>query len=213
MDLSKLLTPEAIATYIVAIASLTFGAIGFFAARWVSRQRPRRVKFLRVNSASLVEVSPEVKSEITLNYRGKPIKSLHLTEFSLRNQSDDVLDNIEINVEYDEAEVFDVIMDDIAPERRSSVIVGYSSSNLQLALKFLNSERLYKDRIGVKVLSSEPIRVKKVAGVGRNWKAEYYDVEELRTAVLEDMKRPSYDMGAMIRLTVRAFQLIRAIYQ
>ncbi len=202
MDWNKLLTPEAIATYVVFALGVLFGAAGFFISRWISRKRPRKVLLVKVGESSLIRVAPNVKDEIIIKYRDKFVESLYLTSFTIWNNSDDVIENIKVQIEFEDTDVIDVDVVDNMPDRASSA-TQKSNNNLDIQLPFLNPRKLYKDAIRVNVIALKPIKVKSVLGGGREWAVEFFDQEEFFHEVFDESVAGLSSPASLIRATTK----------
>lgn len=187
MDWSKFLTPETVATYMVFIAGLIVGLIGFLASRWLARQHPRKITLMKISESSLLEIDPEVRDEIAVMYKNKPTKSLYLTTFILQNAGQEIVDNIEITISFRETEIIEMVLDGPLPKRASWASKPESNDRARFHFSFLNPIKLYNDKVKIKVFSLKPIQVENVSGGGRGWKVEFFDRVQLISDIGEEL--------------------------
>jgi len=209
MDWNKFLTSEAIATYVVFVLGALFGVVSFFVSRWIGRKRPRKILLVKSGESSLIKVAPNVKDDIVIRYRDKPVESLYLTSFTLRNNSDDVIDDVRIQIEFEDTDVIDVDVVDRILDRASSV-TQKSESSLEIRLPFLNPGKLYKDGIRVNVIALRPIKVKSVSGGGREWAVEFFDQEKVLRELLDEVLTTPLTLSnpvALMKVTKKMFPI------
>ena len=187
MDWSKLLTPEALATYVVFVLGLVVASVGFLLSRWLIRQRPRKVLLLKVKEASLLEIDPEVRDEIAIIYKGKPVKSLYLSTFLLQNASQEIVDNVEIKIALLDTDIMEVAINDPMPDRNSYMKRAESNNDLLVKLPFLNPSKLYSDTVRIKVFSLKPSKISSVTGGGRGWTVDFFDRQQLTSDLAEEL--------------------------
>ena len=214
MDWFSLITTEAISNYIVFGFGIIFGIIGWLIVRWITRERPTRIKLFKVNENSLIKINPEVKEDVSIRFRGQEVVSAFLTKFRLQNSGSGVIDDLKIVVNFEEAEIFDVIIDDTIPQRLNSMKKNVTDSALQLTLPFLNPHKLYKDIVWIRVFSSNPIVVKKVKGGGRGWMVEYFDIVEIQSELASDLAglTPNNVVG-LVRVAFKYFDMFLKVYR
>lgn len=179
MDFNNLFTPEAIAAYVTFAIGVVVTIIGFFISRWLSRTRPSKVNVLKEDESSLIEINPQVRSEISVTYKGKPANSLFLTSFSIWNGGQEIIDNAEFTMSFQDTDVIEVAVDDPIPDRKQSIKKEVSSNSLKLFIPYLNPEKAYRDKIKIQVFALKPINVSAINGGGRGWTIESIDQVQL----------------------------------
>ena len=175
MDWSKYFTPELITSYVIFFLGAFLSLIGFFFVRWLSRTKPQKVNLLKESESSLVEVSQQVKNEIVVTYKGKTANSLFLTTFSMWNGGQEVIDNIEVALDFQDTEVMEVVVDDSILDRAKGIKKTVSNNRLELSLPYLNPHKEYSDKVKIRVFALNPIAIKNISGGGRGWVVESID--------------------------------------
>ena len=191
MDFSKLISPEAIATYAVFVLGIILTVVAFFIRQFFNRAKPKKVKLLKFSESSLVKIDEEVQKDIFVSYKEEPISSLFLTVFQLYNPSNQEIDDININIVIQRTKIFKILNEDQIIKRGSNISSQDniwdedSSSSLILLFPYLNQEKLYNDKVIFKILSQDPINVKKIIGGGRGWKVDFTDRVKLSREFIE----------------------------
>ncbi len=183
MDWNKFLTPEAIAAYVIFFLGGIVSLVGFFFTRWLSKAKPKKVILLKESESSLIEIAKQIKDEIVVTYKGKTTASLFLTTFSMWNSGQEVIDNIDVSLDFFDTEVMEVIIEDTIPERIKNTKKVVSNNRIEVSLPYLNPNKEYSDRIKIKVFALEPILIKNINGGGRGWVTETVDRVQLLTDI------------------------------
>ena len=214
MDWFDFLTIEAISNYIVFAIGIILGVVGWLIVRWLTKKRPRKIKLLKIGESTLIEIDPEVRDDVTITYKGKAVQSFYLTTFSLHNAGEEVIDGVEVAIEFQDTEVIEVVLDDQIPGRARPENKEITDSSLKIALPFLNPHKLYKDRVEVKVFSLKPIIVKNVVGGGRGWSVEFFDRVKFQSALASDLATLNpRDYIGLARIGLRYFEAFLKIYR
>ena len=187
MDWNKYFTPELITSYVIFFLGAFLSLIGFFLVRWLSRTKPQKVNLLKESESSLVEISQQVKSEIVVTYKGKTANSLFLTTFSMWNGGQEVIDNIEVALDFQDTEVMEVVVDDSILDRAKAIKKTVSNNRLELSLPYLNPHKEYSDKVKIKVFALNPITIKNVYGGGRGWVVESIDRVQLLADISDEV--------------------------
>ena len=87
-DSINLLLNEAFSNYVVFVAGIVVGIIGWLIVNFLSRQKPQIIEVIKKEQVSLLKIDSQVKNDIKLEYKGKPINSLHRTSLDLFNRGE-----------------------------------------------------------------------------------------------------------------------------
>lgn len=204
---SNIFTPETIATVIGVALGAILSTLGWIIVRWLNRKKPRTIQMIKWSETSLLEIKSEVKKDVVITYKGKPVETLYLSEFVFRNNGSETIDDVEIN--------FDVVGDIIETHvenslpKRTAKAETISQENIQITIPFLNPEKLYDDKVRVRLFSLTPLSVKKVSGGGREWKVEFIDRNKLVSEFSDDLlnELSYYTPFELVRNPVILFRL------
>lgn len=191
MDFSRLLTPEAIATYVVFFLGIILTTFAFFIKRLFDRAKPKIIKLSKISESLLVKIDNEVKKDVHVSFKEEPVNSLYLSIFQISNPSDLELDDIEINIVIKKNKILDLQKNDPLHKRESDFSWHNNiwdediSTSIILKFPFLNQEKLYRDIVSFKILTQEPIEVENIIGGGRGWKVDYIDRVRLSKELIE----------------------------
>lgn len=211
MNWSYLLTPEAIATYLVFILGIIVTIIAFFIRNLINRAKPKRVKLIKVSESSLVEIDDEFKKDISISYKQKSINSIYLTTFQISNDSEKAIEGIELIINFQTTKILELKKDDPLLKRESEITwqdniwSEDNSSSFTLKFPYLNPEKLYQDKVDFRIISQNPIRVNKIIGGGREWKVEFIDrvklSEEISNSISSSIPRTGNSLDLAIGIT------------
>ncbi|MBI5081194.1 MAG: hypothetical protein HZB17_07840 [Chloroflexi bacterium] len=204
MEPSKFFTPEAIATYVVFLAGVVITIIGFLVSRWLSRRKPAKIKVVKVSATVLVNIDPTVKSEISILYKGHPVESLYMTEFKIHNGGLDIVDSVNLKIEFKETTILDVNKVDPIPSRETYLEILPDSLIVRFA--YINPQSLYKEKISLRLFSREPLQVNKIEGGGRGWIVEFFDYADLLDHIEKE-----FEQAARTQNIFKAFYLVYKI--
>jgi hypothetical protein len=181
------LTSEAISNYIVFIGGIIAGVVGWLLVRWVTRKRPRIIRIVKVSGTPLLEVDSEVKDDIAISYRGDSVTSLHRTDFSVENASNQTIDDVEVTIHFRNPGLMDVDVKDNIAQRGTTATIVDSGDRLKVLLPFINSEKLYDDEVRIRTLSRNSVEVTEVTGGGREWKVEFVDRQRIIAELTDEL--------------------------
>lgn len=173
------MTPEAISNYLTFGAGVVVAFIGWTTNRYLNRKKPRIVRVNKIAEQSLIEIAPEFKDQLKVLFDKREIDSFYQTQLQIHNSSDERVDDVSIEIHFDEAEYLDVAIEDTILDRKTPKDGRIVDDKFSLSLPYLNSEE-YKDRVTISILSQKPISIKQVAGGGRDWMIKYSDIVELQ---------------------------------
>lgn len=208
MDLSKLFTPESIATYLVFFLGVFVAIIGFFIQRAINRAKPMRIRLTKVSEASLVKINDEFKKDISISYKQESINSIYLTSFQVSNDSEKAIDDVEIIVNFQRTKVLELKKDDPILKRgseitwRDNIWSEDNSSSFTLKFPYLNQEKIYQDKVGFRVITQDPIRVNNIIGGGREWKVEFIDRVKLSEEISNSISSSIPSTGTELDLII-----------
>lgn len=208
MDLLKLFTPEAVATYLVFFFGVFVAIVGFFIRRAINKAKPMTVKLIKVSETSLVRINDEFRRDISISFKQEPIASIYLTDFQISNNSERVLEDVEIIINFQRTKVLDLKKNDPLPKRGSEIVwhdniwSEDNGSSISLKFPYLNQEKIYQDIVGFSVITQDPIRVNNIIGGGREWKVEFIDrvklSEEISKSILSSIPSTGTDLDLIV---------------
>ena len=208
MDLSKLFTPESIATYLVFFLGVLVAIIGFFIQRAINRAKPIKVKLIKVSEESLVKINDEFIKDISISYKQESINSIYLTTFRISNDSEKAIEDVEILVNFQRTKVLELKKDDPLLKRASEITwkdniwSEDNSSSITLKIPYLNQEKIYQDRVDFRVITQDPIRVYNIIGGGREWKVEFIDRVKLSEEISNSISSSIPSTGTKLDLMI-----------
>ena len=178
-DSNNLFLNEAFSNYVVFIVGIVVGIIGWLIVNFISRQKPQIIEVIKKEQVSLLKIDSQVRKDIKLEYKGKPINSLHRTSLDLFNKGDTPVKDFTLTIQTDtqdlQSEVLGSIIVDSSENEIHDATILLSGNNIEVTVKFLNPFKQYRDRLTLYIFSSAPINVKDAKGRGLGWGAAYFD--------------------------------------
>ncbi len=199
-------TNDAISNYVTFLLGTIFGVIAFFVLRWLDRRRPGKVILLKANEFSLVDINPQVRDKISIIYKSEPIISLYLTTLVLWNAGEEIIEDIKISINFNETKIIETVIDTPFLDRKCSILSRDVNNQIILTIDYLNSRKLYKDKVKIQVFATKPINIKSITGGGRNWGIEFID----RVRLLSQLSEEFIISGAVDALSVTTGWLVVA---
>jgi len=92
----------------------------------------------------LVNVNPEIKQDVSVTYKKNPIESLYLTVFSVFNESNNIINNVDIEFEMKDTIILNYSIENSIPTRKSIASTCENKNGINLQIPYLNSKKLYK---------------------------------------------------------------------
>lgn len=183
------LTNEAISNYIVFIAGVIVGIIGWLIVRRLTRKRPSLIRVEKGFQGQLVSIDDQVKDKLQVMYDERPITGLHQAIFTINNIGDEPIKGIEITFHLEGLEEDDFLEAVLAnPEEIQEIKVsplGPDFDSFTISLPFLNPRSKYEDYLGVTLYAPKPLAIKAVTGKGFGWATKYIDKAEYINRVAE----------------------------
>jgi hypothetical protein len=215
VSINDFFTSEAVSTYITFIFGVIAATIGWGINRWLSRKRPRIIRFLRREQSEVLQVDSRLKDSLKINYKGTPVESLYLTRFTLHSTASSQVKDVILNLEFvDRNPVIDIVPESEMSNRIITVEGNFDMKGgyFQLKIPYMDSHALYKDKIELKVFSREPVKLGKVSGGGTEWRVTYLDIEEESKSFIDDLRRNiSNSIGIILILSLNAPKIIRLL--
>ncbi len=178
-DLKSLFLNEAFSNYVVFGLGILVGILGWLIVNFLSRQRSQIIEVIRKEQVSLLRIDSQVEKDIKLEYKGKPINSLHRTSLDLFNRGQETVEDFTLTIQTDtqdlQNEVLEKLVIDSSENEVQDATVSLSGKNIEITIKFLNPYNQYRDRLTLYIFSSNPIKVKDAKGRGPGWGASYFD--------------------------------------
>lgn len=210
-QLQNLFSSEAVATYIVFIAGIVVASVGWLISRYINRKRPQKIKLVRINEKSLLEISSELRDQVKVLYKDRETNSIFFTEFQLQNSGDEVVENVKLIVRLDNATILGSSVNDPILDRRNPHEAYFEHGNLRIELPYVNSKRLYNDIITFEILSESPLKVIEVQGGGREWIASLVDLVGLENQLRTELKSIKISVGIAGTVEVIADYLVHIL--
>jgi hypothetical protein len=176
---NNLFLNEAFSNYVVFIIGIVVGVIGWLIVNFLSRQKPQIIEVIKKEQVSLLKIDSQVKKDIKLEYKGKPINSLHRTSLDLFNKGETPVKDFTLTIQTDTQDLQNEILGSLVVDSSENEIhdatILLSGKNIEVTVKFLNPFKQYRDRLTFYIFSSTPIKVKDAKGRGLGWGAAYFD--------------------------------------
>ncbi|MEA5451968.1 hypothetical protein VB780_25550 [Leptolyngbya sp. CCNP1308] len=141
-DSSNLFLNEAFSNYVVFIAGIVVGIIGWLIVNFLSRQKPQIIEVVKKEQVSLLKVDSQVKKDIKLEYKGKPINSLHRTSLDLFNRSETPVKDFTLTIQTDTQDLQNEVLGSLVVDSNENEIhdatILLSDKNIEVTVKFLN---------------------------------------------------------------------------
>lgn len=199
--MEQLFTSEAISNYVVFALGILVGIIGWAVSRYLNRKRPREIRLLRVEEKSLLEIPQELQKKVIVKYGDRQTSSIYTTKFEIYNASENMIENIDFIVNFNEAKILDSVINDTIKNRTKDTpgsthrIYFETNGNLRVELPYMNSKRLYDDIVTVEILTEEKLAVTDFQGGGRDWRGTYVDLVGLENKLETELKSISLRGG------------------
>lgn len=170
---------DAFSNYVVFIAGVAAGVMGWLVVRYISRQRPQIIEVLRKETVSMLEINSQVRDDIRVEYKGKSIAKLHRTTFDIVNRGDTPVTDFSLSINTQTADLPNatlgfILIDPSGNEVQDSII-SLQNEYIRASIKFLNPFRLYRDCLTLYIFTSEPLKVLGAKGRGLGWGVAYFD--------------------------------------
>ncbi|EDX72972.1 hypothetical protein MC7420_2590 [Coleofasciculus chthonoplastes PCC 7420] len=178
MKLDQLFLNEAFSNYVVFFAGILVASVGWAIGNYLSRKKPQIIGVNKVSESSLLEIDRQIKKNIKVEYMGKSINSLYQTSFHIFNRGDVTIDNINLQIYIEDASLTNNIINYWVADQYDNQLLNASSllqDGIEIKIDFLNSLKLYKEKIIINVYSSQPLKIKDARGRGKGWRVEYFD--------------------------------------
>jgi hypothetical protein len=174
-----LLLNEAFSSYVVFIAGIVAGIVGWLVVNYLSRKKPQIIEVLRKESVSMLEIDSQIRDDIKVEYKGKAIGRLHRTSFDILNRGETpVTDfNLSINTQSINLEhtTLGLLLVDPGGREVQDASVSISNKDISVSIRFLNPFIFYRDRLTLFVFSADPLEVTDARGRGLGWGVAYFD--------------------------------------
>jgi hypothetical protein len=202
MGWDQWLTNEAISNYIVFIAGIIVGVIGWVIARYFTRKRPSLIQVEKKFQGQLISIDDQVKDKLQVIYDGKPITQLYEAIFTINNTGDEPIQDIEITFHFEGFEEHDFLEAVLTnPEEIQEIKVnplGSDCDSFTIGLPFLNPRRKYEDYLGVTLYAPKPLTVKALTGKGVGWGTKYFDKAKSIDVFTETLIKTTSPFGPLI---------------
>jgi len=210
-DWIQWLTNEAISNYIVFIAGIIVGIIGWLVARRLTRKRPSLIRVEKEFQGQLVSIDDQVKDKLEVTYDEQPINELYQAIFTINNTGDEPIRDIEITFHLEGLEEHDFLEAVLTnPEEIQEIKVsplGPEFDSFTIGLPFLNPRRKYEDYLGVTLYAPKPLTVKAVTGKGFGWGTKYIDkaeyIDRVARVIIEGTSPLGYLVAKAVDVLVR----------
>ena len=210
-DWIEWLTNEAISNYVVFIAGIIVGVIGWLVAQLLTRPRPSLIRVEKMFEGQLVSIDAEVKDKLQVTYNGRPINELYQAIFTVNNTGDEPINDIEITFHIEGLEEHDFLEAVFTnPEEIQEIKIsplGADFDSFTIGLPFLNPRRKYEDYLGVTLYAPKSLKVKAVTGRGYGWGTKYVDKAEyighLARVISEGASPVGYLIARAVDILVR----------
>jgi len=200
------LTNEAISNYIVFIAGIIIGVIGWLIAQRLTKKRPSLVQIEKKFQGQLVDIDSDVKDKLQVIYDGQPINELYQAIFTINNTGDEPIKDIEITFHLDGFEEHDfleaVLTNSEGVQEIKVSPLGPDFDSFTVGLPFLNPRRKYDDYVGVTLYAPKPLTVKAVTGRGYGWGTKYIDKAEYINRVIKVITDRTSIVGYLVAKVV-----------
>ncbi|MEQ8996723.1 MAG: hypothetical protein RID53_09510 [Coleofasciculus sp. B1-GNL1-01] len=178
MKLDQLFLNEAFSNYVVFLAGIFIGIVGWAIVNYLSRKKPQIIGVNKVTESSLLEIDRQIEKDIKVEYRGKSINSLYQTSFHIFNRGDVTIDNINLQIYIEDTNLSNNVIYYWVADQCDKQLKNASSllkDGIEIKIDFLNPLKLYKEKIIVNIYSSQPLKTKDARGRGKGWGVEYFD--------------------------------------
>src|SRR3989304_1439133 len=185
MELLDFLNDQVIATYVVAILALLSSLLGFFIARWSGRNKPKEIIVSKEKEISLVAIDKRIKDEIHINFGPHNVGSIYMTHFSVINRSEEIVKDVKFTLNWNTSNLLRVLTNDNNPERKDKTSILYDNRKFEINIPYINSNKLYKDKIVIEVYSEEKVNVSGILGGGPLWGIKFFDAYEYKKELVK----------------------------
>jgi|GEM_PF-1922928 len=210
-------SPEALSNFVIFGLGILVTSLGFLINRWLSRKQPRKLKLLKLEELSALSIVPKVKDDLTIAYKGVDIQSLYLTIFTLHNSGVELIKDIKFSISFlDSNPILHFSFDSSIPERlievKSVNTMTEPNKGFEVSLLYINSLKLYKDKVRLNLFSTSPVIIKEVIGGGPEWTIEYIDYAKESSEFLDRLGRFSNNPAVYLAIIARSIpKMIRLI--
>jgi len=201
MKLEQLFLNEAFSNYVVFLAGILVASAGWAIGNYISRKKPQIIGVNKVSESSLLEIDRQIEKDIKIEYRGKQIDSLYQTSFHIFNRGDTTIDNISLQIYIEGINlknniIYYLIADQC--DHQLTNAASLSNNGIEIKINFLNSFKLYKEKIICHVYSSKPLKIKDARGRGKGWGVEYFDQVKYKEELETSLNRYATDSGTYL---------------
>jgi hypothetical protein len=185
MGISEWLTNEAVSNYVVFIAGVLLGVIGWLIAQRLRRKKPSIIRVQKEFETKLVDIDSKVRDKLEILYNGRHIDGFHQAVFTVNNMGEEPVEDVVISFHLESFEDVDFMEAVLTnPEEIQELEIESFGSETDLGiftiqLPFLNPRREYEDYLGVTLYAPKPLSVKAVTGKGYGWGTKYVDKNEV----------------------------------
>jgi hypothetical protein len=202
MGIKDWFTDEVYSRYVIFIATVVAGAVGWLIARVIERRKPSIVQVQKEVERELVNIDSKVRNKLQVVYAGHSIDKLYQAHFTIRNMGEEPIEDVEIRFQledYDDMKFIETVL--TSPDGIQTYVVEPTSDDvgrITIVSPFLNPCKVHGDYLGVTLYAPKPLCIQCVTGRGFGWSAKYFDRNEYIELLSEVLGRVSMSLGSPI---------------
>ena len=209
MGIKDWITNEAISNYIVFVAGVIVGVVGWLIARRLTRKKPSIIRVQKEFESELIDIDSKVRDKLQILYDGHPINEFHQAIFTVNNTGEKPIEDVVITFHLEGFEDVDFIEAVLTNrEEVQELTVESFESDLDtftIHLPFLNPRKQYEDYLGVTLYAPKPLSIKAITGKGYGWTTKYVDRNEYIKRVSRAVIEGATPLGSLIAKSVDLF--------
>jgi len=214
---NNLFLNEAFSNYVLFILGIVIGIIGWLTVNFLTRRKPQIIEVIKKEQVSLLKIDSQVEQDMKLEYKGKPINSLHRTSLDLFNQGEETIKDFTLTIQTNTSDLQNEVLEKLVVDSSGNEIqdasVLLSGKNIEITIKFLNPFKQYRDQLRLYIFSSNPIKIKDAKGRGAGWGAAYFDQVEYEKELEDSFAKAisggwynfAYGLGESLGVVIKRF--------